>query len=60
MAMLAIIENDVVVNIVVAGQEFTLPGFEIIPIENSGIAGKNYRRDKDGNWLPPTMKVSPQ
>ncbi|EPR1416987.1 hypothetical protein [Citrobacter koseri] len=58
MAIMAIIKNDVVVNIIVAEPTLTIPDFDVIPVENSGIAGEGYWRDSDGKWLPPEPEAS--
>ncbi|XTZ38321.1 hypothetical protein ACQYRI_20775 [Salmonella enterica] len=60
MAIMAIIKNDVVENIVVAEPDLTIPGYEVISIENTGIAGEGYRRDETGSWIPPEVVDNPE
>ncbi|ELW1646508.1 hypothetical protein KI694_12385 [Enterobacter oligotrophicus] len=60
MAVMAVIKNDVVVNIIVAEPGLTIPGYEVITVENSGIAGEGYRRDETGNWNPPEVVDNPE
>lgn len=60
MAIMAIIENDVVVNIIVADSGLTLPGYEVINIEGTGIAGEGYRRADNGGWEPPEVEENPE
>lgn len=58
MAIMAIVKNDCVVNFIVAEPTLTIPDFEVVPVQNSGIAGVGYWRDGAGNWLPPEPEAS--